>query len=78
MKEKNVKFDKKILLAKITKNIKELRNKHNYTQDYVANELDINLTTYQKYESKKPYNIRISYIYLIAKFYKVSIDSLLQ
>ena len=73
-----MKADKKNLLAKFSKNIKVLRAKHGYTQEDVANTIEINLVTYQKYESKNPCNIRISNIYLLAKLYNVSIDSLLE
>jgi len=70
--------EKNFLLRKISKNLRRLRIEHNYTQEYVAEQIGIHLTTYQKYESKSPYNIRIYNLYLIAKFYNVTIDSLLK
>ncbi len=71
-------LDKNILLRKISKNLRKVRKKHNYTQEFVADKTDIHLITYQRYESKKNYNIRIYNLYKIARLYNVSIDSLLE
>lgn len=64
------------LLHKLSKNLIKLRNENNFTQAYVAEGIGVSLRTYQTYESKKVYDIRISNVVRIAEFYDVSIDSL--
>ena len=71
--------NQKILLDRISKNIRKLRKQHNFTQEYVAEKTDIHLVTYQRYESKKIFNnIRIYNLYKIATLYNVTLDSLLK
>lgn len=78
--EKSEKFEieKNKLLSRIGRNVKQLRINHKYTQEYVADKIGVHLNTYQIYESKKPYNIKIYNLYLIAEFYHITIDSLLK
>lgn len=66
------------LLITLSKNLVKLRNEHNYTQAYVAEKIGISLRTYQTYESKNVYDIRISNVVKIANFYDVTIDSLVK
>lgn len=68
----------KRILSKLAKNLKELRKEKNYTQEYVSEQTGIHLTTYQHYEGYKPVEIKVSNLCKLAKFFKVSIDSLLQ
>lgn len=69
---------KEKLLVTLSKNLIKLRNAHNYTQAYVAEKIGVSLRTYQTYESKNVYDIRISNIVMIADFYEISIDSLVK
>ena len=68
----------KTLLEKIAKNLKRLRKLNNWTQEFVSDQLGIHLTTLQHYEGYQPFDIKISNLYTLAKFYNVTIDSLLR
>lgn len=68
---------KEKVLIRLSQNLIQLRNDNNYTQSEVAEGIGVSLRTYQVYESKKIYDIRFSNIVLIAKFYSISIDSLI-
>lgn len=70
--------DKNDLLLRLGKNLKAYREKNGYTQEKIAELLNIHLVTYQKYESKSPYNIRIYSLYKIAKLFNTTIDELLK
>lgn len=65
------------LLNNLSKNLIKLRNEKNYTQYQVAEGIGVSLRTYQTYESKNIYDIRISVAARIASFYEISIDSLI-
>ncbi len=68
----------KTLSKRIAKNIKKLRKQNSYTQEYVADQLDLHVTTLQHYEGYQPFDIKISNLNKLAKFYNVTIDSLLK
>jgi len=60
-----------------SKILKELREEHNYTQNYVAQVLGIRQSSYNKYESEKA---RPEYENLVklSKLYDVTVDYLLE
>jgi DNA-binding XRE family transcriptional regulator len=66
------------LLKRISNNLKRFRLEHNYSQAFVAENIDISLRTYQTYESDDTYDIRISHMVRIAEFYGVMVDDLLK
>lgn len=70
--------EKSKLLKRIGENIRKLRIDHDFTQEYVADKIGVHLNTYQNYESRKPYNIRIFSLYQIAKFYNITTDELIK
>jgi transcriptional regulator with XRE-family HTH domain len=74
----NRELEKRQLLERISKNVRKIRLARNLTQEEVAEQLDIHLVTYQMYESKKPFNMTVFNIWKIAKFYNVTVDSLLK
>jgi transcriptional regulator with XRE-family HTH domain len=68
---------KEKLLERISENLKRLRLENNYSQAFVAENIDISLRTYQTYESDKTYDIRISNMVKIAGFYGITVDALI-
>ena len=56
--------------------IRELREKFGYTQDYVAEALDISRITYVRYENDMR-NVRGPELLALARLYNVSVDYLL-
>jgi len=62
--------------ADIGTNIKKCREIRNYTQHYMAHELDISTTAYRNLESGKT-AITLDYIYAIATILSVNINALL-
>jgi transcriptional regulator with XRE-family HTH domain len=68
---------KEKLLERISENLKRLRLEKNYSQAFVAENIDISLRTYQTYESDKTYDIRISNMVKIAEFYGITVDALI-
>lgn len=54
----------------------QLRNQHNFTQEAVANELGISITTYSRYE-KDQTEIRITYLKQLAGIYDMTVDDVL-
>ena len=55
--------------------IRDLREDHDYNQEYVAKYLEITQTTYSKYELGK-INIPVDMLIKLADFYHVSLDYL--
>jgi transcriptional regulator with XRE-family HTH domain len=55
------------------KRIRDLREDHDYTQQYVANYLKINRVVYSRYEHGNR-EIPISYLIKLSQLYNVSID----
>jgi transcriptional regulator with XRE-family HTH domain len=55
--------------------IRDLREDHDYKQEYVAKYLGIQQTTYSKYELGKV-NIPVEMLIKLADFYHVSLDYL--
>ena len=57
--------------------LKELREENKYTQQYVAEILNIRQNTYSQYENEKR-EIPIRALIVLAKLYDVSVDSILE
>lgn len=73
-----MKNNKKSLAIKIAKNLKLLRNKNGYTQEFVADKIEIHLTTYQRYECNNPPLIKLHILLEILDFYKVPLEALIK
>ncbi len=74
-----MKIDKDILITQISKNLRELRIKHKHTQEFVADAINVDVVTYQRYESSKiKLNISIYNLYKLAHLYNVTLDSLIK
>ncbi len=59
------------------RNIKRIRLAKNWTQRYIADELDITEATYGRYESGD-LNIKLGHIIKIASLFKMSLDEIVQ
>ena len=59
----------------VEKIIKDLREDHDYTQQRLADELKIDIKTYNRYE-KGLHEIKLSILIKIARFYNISMDYL--
>ena len=57
--------------------LKELREENKYTQQYVAEILNIRQNTYSQYENEKR-DIPIRALIVLAKLYDVSVDYILE
>ena len=57
--------------------LKELREENKYTQQYVAEILNIRQNTYSQYENEKR-EIPIRALIILAKLYDVSVDYILE
>jgi len=57
--------------------LKELREENKYTQQYVAEKLNIRQNTYSQYENEKR-EIPIRALIVLAKLYDVSVDYILE
>ena len=57
--------------------LKELREEYKYTQQYVAEILNIRQNTYSQYENEKR-EIPIRALIVLAKLYDVSVDYILE
>ena len=57
--------------------LKELREENKYTQQYVAEILNIRQNTYSQYENEKR-EIPIRALIVLAKLYDVSVDYILE
>lgn len=55
------------------KRLKKLRKSNKFTQKFIANQLNISLSSYSNYENGK-YNVPVHILSRIAKFYNTSID----
>lgn len=67
-----------VVLKKLARNLRQIRTKNNYTQMYVSFKTEIDISLYQKYESKNPPDIRLTNLLKILNFYNVSLDDLLK
>jgi transcriptional regulator with XRE-family HTH domain len=67
---KTQKFDREI---DIGHTLMRYRHQHRYTQQYIANMLEISLTAYKKWE-KKTDSFNINQLKKIAEIYTVSIE----
>lgn len=59
------------------KRLKELREEHEYTQDYIASYLKINRIVYIRYENGTR-EIPISYLIKLSELYNTSIDYIVE
>lgn len=59
------------------KNIKGLRLKHKYTQNYISSYLKINRVVYSRYENGVR-DIPVDLLVKLSKLYKVSIDYMVE
>ena len=59
------------------KRLKELREEHEYTQDYIASYLKINRIVYIRYENGTR-EIPVSYLIKLSELYNVSIDYIVE
>ena len=59
------------------KRLKELRDKYEYTQDFIATYLKINRVVYGRYENGTR-EIPISYLIKLSELYNVSIDYIVE
>lgn len=57
------------------KRLKILRKSNKFTQKFIANQLNISLSSYSNYENGK-YTVPVHILSKIAKFYNTSIDYL--
>ena len=57
--------------------LKELRKENQYTQQFVAEYLNIKQNTYSQYENEQR-QIPISQLMMLAKLYDVSVDYILE
>ncbi len=57
--------------------LKELREENNYTQQFVAEYLNIKQNTYSQYETRRR-QIPIAQLMMLAKLYDVSVDYILE
>ena len=58
-------------------NLRRLRHKHRYSQQDIAAVLSISQPSYNRIESGKT-ELRLAFIYKLARFYNVFIDDLLE
>lgn len=56
--------------------LKKLRKSNKFTQKFIANKLNISLSSYSNYENGK-YNVPVYILSQIASFYNTSIDYLI-
>lgn len=63
-------------MDKVTNKLKQLRIDNNYTQQYVADKLNIALFSYQRYE-KGIRQLNISLIYSLCDLYQITPNDLL-
>ena len=59
------------------KRLKELREEHEFTQDYIATYLKINRIVYIRYENGTR-EIPVSYLIKLSELYDVSIDYIVE
>ena len=59
------------------KRLKELREEHEYTQDYIATYLKVNRIVYARYE-KGSREIPVSFLIKLSELYNVSIDYIVE
>lgn len=69
-------MEQKKTMPDVGANIKKCREIRNYTQHYIAHELDISTTAYRNIESGKT-AITLNYLYAIAAILSVHINALL-
>jgi transcriptional regulator with XRE-family HTH domain len=68
----------KEILQKFSKNLRKIRNKRNYTQLYVSLSAGIDISLYQKYESGKCPNIKLTNLVKIINFFEISFEELIE
>lgn len=79
MQQKNLKIENfKNLLKNFSRNIRELRIKHNETQLSISFKLGLDYRGYQKMESKNPPDIRFSTIIKFLNYYNIKFEDLIK
>ena len=71
------KFEKDILL-KFSKNLRDIRNKKNYTQLFVSVKTGIGVSLYQKYESDNCPNIKLTNLVKLVNFFQVPFEEFIK
>ena len=71
-------INKKELLKKFSKNLKNIRLKNNKTQEEIADALNIHVVTYSHYKNNQTYNICLYNLYKISKVLNININDLLK
>ena len=69
-----MKIAKKALALKLSEKLKAVRNSKNLTQEYVADQIGIHLTSYQRYEGQNPPLIKLDILLKILNLYKVTLE----
>lgn len=59
------------------KRLKELREEHEYTQEYIASYLKVNRIVYIRYENGNR-EIPVSFLIKLSKLYNVSLDYIVE
>ena len=71
-------INEKEILQRFSKNLRNLRNKNNYTQMEVALKTGIYESLYRKYESNNPPNIKFINLIKLKAFFNVSLDEFIK
>lgn len=66
-----------LIRLKVSKKIKELRKKHNYTQEELSGAANIDYKYLQKIEGKNPPNLKLETLQRLAKALKTTPSKLL-
>lgn len=65
------------LIIDIGITLRKYRNKHKFTQQYLANCLDISRVTYRKWENNQV-DFTITQLHRIADFYSVAVEEIIK
>jgi len=65
------------IIVRFSKRLKELRKKHGYTQQELAELADVEYKHIQRLESKNPCDVKLTTLNKLAKAFKVSLQKLL-
>jgi len=71
-------INEKEILLRFSKNLRNLRNKSNFTQMEVALKTGIYESLYRKYESNNPPNIKFVNLIKLKMFFKVPLDDFIK
>lgn len=70
--------EKKYNTSKFSENLRNIRNSRNKTQSEVAFGINIDVRNYQRLESKKTPDIKMSTLINILNYFDISLDELLK